>query len=242
MASIASRVNRQVSLLPTGVVFSLDDLSRHRGEALAIAHKLSRMAKSGEIQRVSKGRYFKPVQSVFGELRPPQNEILKHWIGPDSKYPSYITGIALYNKLGLTNQIPSVVSIAYHKDRAPVKVADLKIKFVRQHNEITRRNIPLLRILDVVKGYSRIPNKEDSIAIHWLQERIESLNDWQRNSLTDLSMKYNPGTRALLGAILEYSGYESEADRLKKTINPLSRFEINLSGSVLPNKAKWQIA
>ena len=241
MASVASRVKRKVSTLPAGAIFRLDDISNHRDEILAVAHKLSRMVKSGEIKRVSKGRYFKPRHSVFGELGPAQSEVLKQLVNPKSDKPAYVTGIALYNNLGLTNQVPAVISVAYNKERAPLELADVKVKFVKQSNKITRRNIPLLRILDVIKGYNKIPNKVDKVVMEWLQSRIESLDSRQRRSLINLALSYNPRSRALLGAILDHLGFEEDADRLRRSINPLSRYEVNISSDVLSKKEDWGI-
>ncbi len=55
------------------------------------------------------------------------------------------------------------------------------------------------------------------------------------------ALKYNPGTRALAGAILEHISEDSITDQLYHSINTVTTFDHKISIEVLPNKQKWRI-
>ena len=52
-------------------------------------------------------------------------------------------------------------------------------------------------------------------------------------------MKYQSAIRAILGAILERMNIDS--DDLKKSLNPISTYEIKGVSNVLPNAKNWNI-
>ena len=46
----------------------------------AAAKALSRMAARGVIKRYKKGMYYKPKQTIFGEIKPSEEELLKSYL------------------------------------------------------------------------------------------------------------------------------------------------------------------
>lgn len=62
-----------------------------------------------------------------------------------NKRVGYITAIALFNRLGITTQVPSVITVAVGKERWTNKVINnLTIKIVPAYADATDKNIPYL--------------------------------------------------------------------------------------------------
>ncbi|MBN2940775.1 MAG: hypothetical protein JTJ18_01845, partial [Streptococcus sp.] len=57
--------------------------------------------------------------------------------------------------------------------------------------------------------------------------------------LAELSLAYTSYVRALLGAIYENMGLETET--ISKTLNGVTSYKLPVSGKVLSNKKNWNI-
>lgn len=115
------------------------------------------MAQGGELQKLAKGKFYKPRRTQFGVLKPSAYQIAKDYVERDGKLIGYITGYSAYNALGLTTQISSYIQIGTNKYRRSVKREKYTISFIVQSNTITRNNIELLRILDALRFIREIP-------------------------------------------------------------------------------------
>ena len=124
----------------------------------AVIKNLNRMAADGFIEKLSKGKYYKPESTPFGELPPDQREVVKDLLEKNDKRIGYITGIGVYNKLGLTTQISNTIQVGRNETRPKTKRGKFSIKFVKQKNTITKETIPLLQILDAIKYIKKIPD------------------------------------------------------------------------------------
>jgi len=61
-------------------------------------------------------------------------------------------------------------------------------------------------------------------------------------SLIKLAFKYTPATRALLGALVETSGVKvRNLDDLRKSLNPISTYQLTVSKKILPKAKNWNI-
>ena len=70
---IAITINR----FPKGYVFTYDDFIRKVNERQAVIKALNRMAASGKIAKLSKGKYYKPESTPFGDILPSQKQVVK---------------------------------------------------------------------------------------------------------------------------------------------------------------------
>jgi len=70
------------------------------------------MAKDGQIARLSRGNYYKPVKSVIGDLNPDENQVIRVLTQKGYETVSYVTGLTAYNTLGLTSQVSNSITIA----------------------------------------------------------------------------------------------------------------------------------
>jgi len=147
-----------IDRFPKGYVFTYIDFVNEVKKKEAIIKALNRMASTGKITKLSKGRFYKPETSVFGTLQPQQYQIVKDILEVNGKMVGYLTGYSLYNQLGLTRQISNTIQIGKNEIRPTFKRDRYTISFVKQKNTITKENIPLLQILDAIRYIKKIPD------------------------------------------------------------------------------------
>ena len=98
-------IYRKIASIPKGRTFTYSDLDIKKKDYLKTAKALERLRKRGVIKRAMKGVFYKPEQSVFGELKPYYEDQLNNYLFENGKRIAYVTGLALYNQLGLTTQM-----------------------------------------------------------------------------------------------------------------------------------------
>ena len=240
--NISKEIRKKIVVFPDDYVFKASDFEMESQNQSAVVKALNRMAATGEITKLSKGKFYKPRKTQFGELKPSAYQIAKDYIERDGKLIGYITGYSAYNALGLTTQISSYIQIGTNKSRRAVKRDKYTISFILQQNTITKKNIEILRILDAVRFIREIPATTPNEACIRLKEIIKDLNDEQKEMLVKCSLKYTNYVRALCGAILEDIGYDGNSlDSIRKSLNGVTNYHLPISESVLPNKQNWRI-
>ena len=68
---------------------------------------------------------------------------------------------------------------------------------------------------------------------------INVLSKEQKQELAELSLAYTPYVRALLGAIYESMGLDTET--ISSTLNGVTNYKLPISDKVLSNKRNWNI-
>ncbi|PID94329.1 MAG: hypothetical protein CSA95_03330 [Bacteroidetes bacterium] len=234
-------IEDKIKRLPRGYVFTYEwfDIDVRKKQALIKA--LNRMVDAKKLSKLSKGRYFKPETTPFGNLQPSQEQVVKDLLYNNGKIVGYFTGYSIYNKLGLTSQVSNSIQIGKNEIRPEFKRERYTISFVKQKNVITKKNIPLLQILDAIRYIKKIPDTTIEISCLRLLEIIKSLNDDNKKDLVRLSLKYPPSTRALLGALLEELQEGSITEILRKSLNSITQYKIPEVTKVLTKSSGWNI-
>lgn len=238
---ITEYITNSIDRLPKGYVFTYADFMSKVKNREAIIKALNRMAASGKIAKLSKGKFYKPEKSDFGKLQPNRYQLVKDLLEEDGKITGYLTGYSIYNQLGLTTQISNIIQIGKNTVRPGFKRGVYKISFVLQKNIITKDNIPLLQILDSIRYIKNIPDTTISSACKRLIEIIRKLSKEDKVTLVRLALKYPPAARALLGAILEEIGNRSLTQPLSDSLNPITTYKISGADKVLSSVVKWNI-
>ena len=239
---VSQKIEKQISQIPEGRVFGYQDMVLEADEYGAAAKSLGRLVETGQLKRATKGVYYKPKQSIFGLLPPREEELLKRYLFENGQRVAYVTGIGLYNAMGLTTQVPFIVTIASKTRRTFVSVGNLKIKPAKSYADITNDNYYVLGILDAIKDFNIIPDKDSRSVITILSNKIKELNIEDTDKLLQFSLQYPPRVRALLGAIVEKSGKTFALDTLKKSLNPLSKYKkYAIKDIVLSNLVNWNL-
>lgn len=236
---IARQIKEKLSSTPAGVVLTARDFGVEMQYQPALAKALSRLVLQGELQKIAKGKYYIPKKTIFGELKPTDSELVKDFLEQNGKVVGYITGTTAFASMGLTTQISSSILIGTNKYRRPITRNGVKVSFLLQENTITSNNIPLLRILDAIRLIKEIPATSPDECVTNIHKAIVVLSKEQKQELAELSLAYTPYVRALLGAIYESMGLETE--NISKTLNGVTSYKLPISDKVLSNKKNWNI-
>ena len=236
---IANVVKEKMASYANGEIFTVSDFALEPKYDMALAKTLSRMSLKGELQKVSKGKYYKPQKTILGQLKPEMTEIIKDLLFKDNEVIGYVTGIQAFASMGLTTQISSTILIGTNEYRRPIKRGAYLVKFLRQKNTITESNIELLRILDAIKYIKEIPATSPDEVCKVIIEIIRNLDAEKLDMLEKLTFGYTGYVRAVVGAIFEQLGLYSTAIRM--SLNGLTTYKLPITEIVLPNKTNWNI-
>lgn len=238
---ISDIVSNKIDRFKTGFVFTYDDFSIPVNKIDALKKALSRMVDSGKIVRLSKGKYYKPKEGIIGSLKPDEYQIVKDLLENDGKIIGYLSGVSAFNKLGLTTQVSNTIQIGCNIPKKTIKRGKYTIRSIQQKNTIYKENVTLLQILDAIRFIKKIPDANINNSCERLKIIINNLSEKEKDNLLKLVMKYNPSTRALVGAILELNNGQDYVSALYKSLRPTTVFNLNISEKTLINKNKWQI-
>ena len=230
-----------IDRLPKGYVFTYKDFITEVNGKEAIIKALNRMAASEKITKLSKGRFYKPEQTVFGELQPSQYQIVKDILESNGKIVGYLTGYSIYNQLGLTRQVSNTIQIGKNEIRPTFTRERYTISFIKQKNTINKENIPLLQILDAIRYIKKIPDATISASCKRFLTILKSLKEDEIKTMVRLAKKYPPSTRALLGAMLEEINVNLYSENLKQNLNPITKYNIKGVSEILSNTQNWNI-
>ena len=234
-------INNTIDKFAFGYVFTASDFSIDVSKQKSVNKVLETLVKEGKIRRLSKGRFYKPKMTTFGELPPDSYQIVKDLLMENGKRIGYITGYQVFNELGLTTQVSAVLQIGTIKDKKNTKRSYYRIMFVKQWNTITKENIPLLQLLDCLRFFKNIPDSMPKNRCQRLLYLLSQLNDIQRNKIKKLALKYPPQAIALLGAMLETLNPNEDIEMLRKALNFQTFYKLSIPQEILPTQKKWNI-
>ena len=240
---VAQKIENKIKTLKEGTTFKYQQLSIESNEYSAAAKAIERLIEKGIIKRVSTGVFYKPKQTIFGELKPNEEELLKPYLFQNNKRIAYITGVSLYNRMGLTTQVPRNIKIASRDKRITVSVGNIKGNPVKSYVDVTDKNFSLLETLDALKDFKKIPDLDKNSGIKIISNQLKKLNTKEIKQLIDYALSYPPRVRAFLGALLEQINFfiDSELKTLIKSLNPLSEYNYGIDKKILPTITNWNI-
>jgi hypothetical protein len=230
-----------IDRLPKGYIFTYADFTTEVNKKEAVIKALNRMVASGKIAKLSKGKYYKPEDTPFGNLQPKQAQVVKDLLEENGRITGYLTGYSIYNQLGLSTQVSNTIQIGKNQIRPNFKRERYIISFVKQKNTITKENIPLLQLLDAIRYIKKIPDASVDASCKRFLAIIKKLPEKEINALVRLSLKYSPATRALLGALLEQLQQNKATEPLLKSLNPITKYKLTGAAKVLSTCEKWNI-
>jgi hypothetical protein len=237
---IAEQIRRAIQKQPEDKVFGYNDLGVAKHDYQTAAKALERLQKQGVIKKMSKGLFYKPLSTPFGQLMPSEEEQLKPYLFKKEKRIAYITGEFLYNKIHLTTQVSFKLKIASSR-RINIDKGAIKASSVKSYVEVSDANYELLGYLDALKDIKRIPDCSITQAVKIMRGKIGKLREKNVDQLVKYALQYPPRVRALLGALLEYNRSNVSIKQLKNSLNPLTTFKLGLKVSDLPKMHDWYI-
>jgi len=239
--NVSEKIQKKIQKISEDTSFGYEQLNITQNEFQAATKVIERLLKKGVIKKLSKGIFYKPKKTVFGELKPSNEDLLQQYLFENGKRIAYITGTALYNRLGLTTQMAFTYQIASRKKRIYINTGAIKAKPVKSYAEVSNENYQLLGFLDAIKDIKKIPDTSTDDIVIALRSKISRFKESELKNLVTYSLLYPARTRALLGAILEDLKKDSLLPSLKKSLNPLTKYKIGISSNILSTSLNWNI-
>jgi len=234
-------IKAKLSKIRQGSIFTPKEFANSEVKTASVVKVLNRMVNAGKISKFSKGKFYKPEKTVFGNLKPSQDEVIKDLLIRNGKPVGYITGMRVFNNLGLTTQISNVIEIARNDVRPDFSRDRFKVSFIKQKNTIKKSDIRLLQILDAIRYIKKIPDTDIKTACIRFKAIFNEFTDDQSKRIIQLSLNYPPATRALVGAIFEEIGKKVLTEPIAKSLNSLTSYDLIGAGMVLKCAKNWSI-
>ncbi len=202
----------------------------------AVAQALSRLTRSGLLRRLSRGVYFRPRQTAFGESLP---NVAALQALANEKSPVFPAGLAAANLLGFSTQSPRAAEVATTASSLPrALVGEATIVHTRRPaawKRLSREDAALLDFLRQAGHTSELPPEETA---RLTLARLAADGRYAR--LLRAATTEPPRVRALLGALGELQGADAKSlTKLRRSLNPLTRFDFGMF-AWLPTATAWQ--
>jgi hypothetical protein len=199
----------------------------------AVATELSRLVREGELQRVGKGVYYRPVPTSFGASMPAASAATAEML----RTPLHPAGLTAANLLGLTTQNPKRPEYATPAAGPPTAL----------RNAIVHTGRPAARatlspeegaLLELLRERARSSDLSPEETVRRLLQMLADEETYMR--LVTAALAEPPRVRAMLGALGQELGMpDRQLNRLRQSLNPLSRFDFGALRS-LRHAAEWQ--
>ena len=201
--------------------------------ASAVATALSRLEREGALQRMSKGVYFRPTQTVFGASAAAPSTAAAQSLG----YPVHPAGLSAANVLGLTTQNPKRAEYATPAPAPPTALGDAVVH-TRRPASRAALSAEEGAILETLRDRARFSDLSPEKTVGRLLRLLSDEARFVR--LAGAAMEEPPRVRAMLGALgQELDMPPRSLDQLHKSLNPLSRYDFGDLRS-LRHAKEWQ--
>lgn len=200
----------------------------------AVAHALSRLAGEGELRRERKGLYYRPKSTVLG----PSVPSFAGAVAASVRAPMHPAGLTAANALGLTTQNPGRPEYATTASSVPTLLVGEAT--VRTGRPATRGDLTAQggALLELLRERARSSDLSPNETVQRLLAYVRDPDDFAR--LATAALAEPPRVRAMLGALGQQAGADPPSlDRLRKSLNPLSRFDFGLLRG-LEHAREWQ--
>jgi hypothetical protein len=152
-----AEVRKHIGAVGCDTPIFLDDIRRIAGDNAKTI--MSRLAKDGTVARFGRGVYYKPTTTVWGTSVLGRDTVLlrKYIQDEDGGIKGYITGARLFNRMGLTTQVPRTTEIVSNECRCKNKVATEYGAVVRRPRlKVDNDNHLYQQFLDVVENRTNV--------------------------------------------------------------------------------------
>lgn len=202
----------------------------------AVAQALSRLARAGQIERLSKGVYYRARATAFGKTRPNPAAIQRLAARRKSVFPS---GVAAASLLGFTTQTAGRPELATSAQSLPRKlVGSETVVHARRPEAWSNLSEADAALLDFLRRAGRTSELGPQETVRKTLELVAERGRYQ--SLLAVADTEPPRVRAILGALGQQLGRPArELKQLRETLNPLSRFDFGVLAD-LEHARNWQ--
>lgn len=239
--STAAAVNQAIDRITPGQIFGYEEFPQYMETPGAVVRAVNRRVENGRLKRVEKGRFYRPRKGLLGYMPVSDEALLRDVLYRNGRRCGYITGPALYNRLGLTTQVPKTIAVATNRAAQTKDFGTIRIKLVPRRAPISDSTVPLLETLDALRDARKVPDARVGRILKVLGEILPGYTPARRKELQRLAVDYyNACRRALLGMLLTRNGQEVML-KLSASINSTTRFNLGIDPGEWQEASAWNI-
>ena len=219
MKSFRKEITEQIERIPKGRIFTAKDLTFDASMATYVNKLLSELVKKDKIKRIEKGAYYRFGMMKYGLGSKPvyQEEKIRYIL---SKTGGYLSGYYAYNLMGLTEQVPTVITIATPNPVRPFRFVNLRFNCIKAYKgNFMPDKVEYLRVLDVINHIKHVPGRTGDDVYRELKELYFShYSDKEIDVVVKLSEYYPKKVQRTVIQLLAESGKDRIAEELKTKI------------------------
>lgn len=239
--SVSQSIQSAIEKMPLGQVFGYQSLPGYNTSPSAVVKTMSRLVADQKLKRLSKGQFYVPKQGLLGAVKPSDSEIIRAHLYKNGRLRGYITGLALFNQLGLTTQMPSTITLAVNGGNQFKDLGTIKVRTIISRVPIKEAEVPLLQYLDVLRDIKKIPDADINQSLRIMTQMIGEFASGEIKRLIQLANDYySPQTKALLCLLLSNTDREVPKS-LQGSLNPTTTYKLGLDKALWPNCKMWNI-
>ena len=186
----------------------------------AFAQIISRLRRSGEIERVSKGIYCRPRKTRFGTVLPSECEIVDAFTEGNN---GIVVGYGLYNAIGVTTQVSKrqLVYSSIGEDRQK-QIGNITIR--RYELDYTSEVKSVIQLMELLHHYKEIQDLNTAAMMNSIEKLSQEYSEEAFKNVQK-TIGYPKWTIAFLREVLDYHHRP----------NCLSRYLSALSNYMIPS-------
>lgn len=116
---------------------------------------LKTLVESKLLKRYATGVYYMPRETMFGDSQLDSDKVItKKYLESNGEVYGFVSGTALLNSLGLTTQVPNMITVVTNNESSrgrKVKIGKQEVYLIKSPTEITKENRSVLQLLEAVK-------------------------------------------------------------------------------------------
>lgn len=185
---------------------------------VTFAQVISRLYRSGELERVAKGVYCRPKNTRFGKVLPTEQEIVKVFT---DKQKGILTGYHLYNLLGITTQISKSYRVySAFSDEAKKTIGNVNIyRYNLVYSQVVNDHIILMELLHNYRNIQDINHMA-------FKKNIQELCGMYDQSVFEKIQKEIGYPKRTVAFLREALNYYHIPNTLNKYLSELSDYKI----------------
>ncbi len=206
------------------------------GPFQAVAQALSRLTRSGQLQRLGKGLYYRPHPTPFGPSMPNSSAIRALPLSQKSLFPA---GLSAANLLGFTTQHAARVELATDGLSLPrLIVGNETVIHTRRPAAWRSLSETDAALLDFLRNRAESSELSPADTVQKLLSLLAERGRFER--LLKAAPSEPPRVRAMIGAGGQQLGRpRKQLAELRSSLNPFSRFDFGIL-SALVHAKEWQ--
>lgn len=253
--TIAERVRNNIKRLEEGRVFLAGDLVAYKQDKSATnkainyyIHNDKYMNKFGRVSKIADGVFYKEKVGRFGVIPPSNDALISALIYSGKKQVGYVGGERLFNKTGLSTQVPSKIVIITSK-QAPSKIysSGLSIEVKIKKQFLTKLDIKSEEFSFILNNMDEIQSLEKNTVINSLSDYLDYFLNNKKAFETLYSRVRYKKNKAFLGAIIQdYSElkglvYDEYLSKIKSDLSDNSKYKVGRLKKVTSHYEDWNL-